>query len=413
MTLSRVLTTEEAPVWDRPDDWLDLPVVNVGDQKFVGLWAVYDNDSNHCSCIVNGNYTVDWGDGSAPQNVAAGVQADHNYVWTDLSSGTLTNEGFRQAIVTITPQAGQNLTVVNLYTRVAGSGNGACSGWLDIKMAGSLVTTFGLGTGVSTIIHRNLQHFEYVGPSSITAQTATFQQCTALKTITGTEWTALMTNLSSFFSGCLSLIEIPLLDTHSCSTFTSMFTGCASLREIPLLNTSAGTNFASMFSGCQQLEEIPLLDTHLSTTCANMFLNCTNLKIIPLLNTILCTNFSGMFNGCLSLKTVPVFNMAAATNVTTMFSNCASLAIVPAIALPATTGALTNMFAACTALGKILMTGIKNSINLPCRLSAAELDRVYTNLATVSGQTITVTGNPGTTGDTPSIAIAKGWTVTG
>ena len=42
------------------------------------------------------------------------------------------------------------------------------------------------------------------------------------------------------------------------------------------------------------------------------------------------------------------------------------------------------------------------------------LDAIYTNLASgVTAQTITVTGNWGVATDTPSIATAKGWTVTG
>lgn len=48
-----------------------------------------------------------------------------------------------------------------------------------------------------------------------------------------------------------------------------------------------------------------------------------------------------------------------------------------------------------------------------CKLSAAALNEIYTNLPTVVGQTITVSNNYGTTGDNPAIATAKGWTVTG
>jgi hypothetical protein len=49
----------------------------------------------------------------------------------------------------------------------------------------------------------------------------------------------------------------------------------------------------------------------------------------------------------------------------------------------------------------------------PGQLAAAQLDEIYTNLPTVTSKTITVSGNWGTAGDTPTIATAKGWTVTG
>lgn len=60
------------------------------------------------------------------------------------------------------------------------------------------------------------------------------------------------------------------------------------------------------------------------------------------------------------------------------------------------------------------MTGCGYSISYAgCALSAAALNEIYTNLGTVTGQTITVTGNYGISGDDPTIATAKGWTVTG
>jgi hypothetical protein len=48
-----------------------------------------------------------------------------------------------------------------------------------------------------------------------------------------------------------------------------------------------------------------------------------------------------------------------------------------------------------------------------CKLSATALNEIYTNLPTVTGQTITVTGNYGVATDNPAIATAKGWAVTG
>lgn len=46
-------------------------------------------------------------------------------------------------------------------------------------------------------------------------------------------------------------------------------------------------------------------------------------------------------------------------------------------------------------------------------LSAEALDQFYTDLAQTTSGIIFVTGNPGTTGDDPTIATAKGWTVYG
>ena len=61
------------PVWVRPSDWLPLPAP--GPETFIGLLAVTNDDSNYIALNFAGNYTVDWGDGGAPENVASGVQA--------------------------------------------------------------------------------------------------------------------------------------------------------------------------------------------------------------------------------------------------------------------------------------------------------------------------------------------------
>jgi hypothetical protein len=71
------------------------------------------------------------------------------------------------------------------------------------------------------------------------------------------------------------------------------------------------------------------------------------------------------------------------------------------------------MFINCRSLSKGAMSGTKETISYSaCKLSGTELDAIYTNLATVTSKTITVSNNWGTATDTPSIATAKGWTVT-
>jgi hypothetical protein len=68
-----------------------------------------------------------------------------------------------------------------------------------------------------------------------------------------------------------------------------------------------------------------------------------------------------------------------------------------------------------SSLGSFKATGINKNINVSSgKLSATELNEIYTNLASgVSSKTITVTGNWGTASDNPAIATAKGWSVTG
>ncbi len=110
--LIKIPSSNFSDTWIRPSDWLTMPTMTSADEKVALLAAVYDNDSNFVAVLCSGNYTVDWGDGTI-DNVAAGVKAEHVYTYSTLSSIVCT-EGYKMAIITITPQSGQSLTSVDL-----------------------------------------------------------------------------------------------------------------------------------------------------------------------------------------------------------------------------------------------------------------------------------------------------------
>ena len=324
--------------WVRPADWLPLPAVTESDQKFVGLHAVYPENANFVALSANGAYTVDWGDGTTT-NYAAGVVAQRNIDYNAaVLVGSECSRGYRQAIITVTPQSGQSLTSMSLAAKHSQTGLQAyTTGWLDC--AASLHGTGTLSLYSSTIGHRKLERFQLL--------------------------------------------------TNSTVDFSNMFTNCSSLQSVPLLNTAAGTSFASMFYGCSSLQSIPLLNTAAGTSFTSMFYGCPSLQSIPLINTAAGTSFTSMFNGCSSLQSIPLLNTAAGTSFASMFYGCSSLE-----------------------KGALVGTGVNISYN-GAKLSATELNAIYTNLRTVTSKTITVTNNWGTAADDPSIATAKGWTVTG
>ena len=115
------------------------------------------------------------------------------------------------------------------------------------------------------------------------------------------------------------------------------------------------------------------------------------------------------------IKRVTIIGTPPMTGPTYMFANCYELRSIVGTEWADGISDFTGMFYNCYSLAVGALSGTQYAISYAsCVLSAAELDSIYTNLGTAAGaQTITVTGNYGTTGDTPSIATAKGWTVTG
>jgi hypothetical protein len=100
-----------------------------------------------------------------------------------------------------------------------------------------------------------------------------------------------------------------------------------------------------------------------------------------------------------------------------MFNGCNSLTSVPAIVTTAVTNSanFNNMFATCNSLSRIQAKDFHWTFSVSnCKLSAAALGEIYTNLPRVTtSQTITVTGNwgLGTSTSKTSLSLTEGATV--
>jgi surface protein len=262
--------------WVRPADWLALPEVGETEQKFVGLYAVTNDDSNILALSAEGAYTVDWGDGSSPENFASGVQAKHAYDYSAISGDTLSSRGYKQVIVTLTPQAENNLTQLKLQERPSEYGAQRRNhAWLDITVGSPELTTFLLANTASPA--------NYI-------------------LVIKTDW-----------------LEQVTIRSHAMTLMDGMFSECHSLQSVPLFNTSSVTLMEAMFRSCYALQSVPLFDTFSVTAMGTMFSDCYALQSVPLFNTSSVTNMSETFSYCYSLQSVPLFDTSGVTNMSGMF----------------------------------------------------------------------------------------------
>jgi hypothetical protein len=451
-------STSSGVTWTRPTDWLTMPTPSA--QEVVGLMAVYDDGSNYVAIQCTGAYTVDWGDGTVT-NYATNAVASYQHTFSSLSSTTLTSKGFRQALVRITPQSGQNLTLVSFGVQNATlAKNGFGVGWLefDIRTPNCLPSFGGSGAVVryarlekitirqmSTTnpsnLFNNLYSLKsvYIEPSETNGCTLfnnMFLNCYSLEEVNAFD-TSTATNVNSMFDSCYSLVTAPLLNCSASTNALGMFQNCYSLANVPaitlgtdasqlfsnclsletigLMVTTNVTNFTSMFNTCRSLKSISLINTSAGTNFTSMFASCNSLLEIPLLNTVASTNLTGMFNGAQAIMYIPALNTANVTTVSSTFNNCLNLRELPALSLPVCT-VFTSWLGTNTTLAK---SGVIN----PTRghsysgmsLSQANIVTIFNNLGTASGaQTITVSSNPGYAGLTAGerlIATLKGWTI--
>jgi len=457
----RTLGTAAAP-WVRNPSWRALTAVGDSEQRFRGLVAVFPQ-SSYLALSAAGNYTVDWGDGSS-DNVNSGVTANKLYDFNDVDLDntnapvTLTDAGdlvertahgysngmevrfynivsttglteaqtyyvinatannfqvttkvgdatqivalttngsatllpYKQAIVTVTPNGG-TLTSININVKNTTSGLQTYeAGWLDIEVGSPNFTSITLGG--SNVRFAMLERAAVRSIGSIT-------------------------NLGSLFANFIKLQSVVLNDTAAVTNWSGTFTNCFALVTVPLFNTSAATNMINTFNTCLSLTSVPLFNTAAVTSTIGMFFQCTSLPGVPLFNTAAVTSMDDMFRACTSLATIPLFNTAAVTSISGMFRDCVSLSSVPAlnVSTVSSSGNFSNMFNGCYSLSRIQAANFNYTFSVAsCKLGATELNEIYTNLPTVATtQTITVTGNYGTAGATPSIAEDKGWTVAG
>lgn len=349
--------------WVRPSDWLTMPSITSADHKINILIAVYEQGSNFCSFNCAGNYTVDWGDGVV-ENISSGVQSNHEYSYAALS-GTDSSLGYRQAIATITPQSGQNLTTVNLkaiHPSLTASANTTFAApYLEIQLALPSATSITLG-GITAPIPRSLQSCVIKNAASLNTMSSLFYGCICLENLDLSGIGENVTNLTEAFRECNLLQSVPLFNTSRVTTFSTAFFNCSKLKSVPLFNTSLVTSFASAFGSCFDLRVIPLFNTINVTSFSNTFLRCHSLKTVPLFNTRSVTTFANCFQECRSLETIPLWNTSSATSFNSMFLSCTSLKKVP---LLDTSNALTaaNMFDTCVSLKNVPLFDLRKVSN--------------------------------------------------
>ena len=444
--------------WTRPSGWLDYDEPGADEEKLIGIAAVLEDAagvSNIYSlrCTVTGGYTVDWGDGSAPENVASNVVAEHTYDWDDLDvSSEYTQNGLtvRQALVTVTPQGANGFSYFDLIYPYTGytSGTYLVARWLEWTIASPTMQRCRFSYWVANYVTAIwLEHVKILC-TNLDSCYYMFHSCWNLRYV---DWfdTSQVTSMAAMFYSCRALEWIPELDTHLVTTMYYMFSQCWNIRELPDSFTfPVCTNFDYFTYYCPQLRRYPAHYTFPAMTdCYGMVRNCFGLLEAPDLGSFAfaADEFKDHFYNCQSLQSLPstVYDTSSVTDFTEAFYACYGLSALPLYdtslvtkfyrAVYATRGisyipawdmraasSLANMyqcFYANRGLAWADVWGCTYGMDFShCNLSREAIMNIIANAGTAAGgaQNLTVTGNPGasdiTAGD-QATAAAKGWTI--
>lgn len=275
----------------RNPELLELPTLVDGDEEILILQKVFEQGENWLVVQIQGDYEVDWGDGDVTTH-SSGSKAYKSVNWSGVSSSTLTSGGYRQSIVRITPQAGQQLTLFNGVQPITEDPQIPNSSAVSVKMAGQNFTT--MASAFQSFV--NLQDFEFVGSNN-------FNQ------------------INNMFTNCYNLRKVYQLDTSSAVSMSQLFNGCFNLLEVPQLNLDNCTNLISGFYNCTNLTYIPTIDLSNSplTSLSSSFRNCIKISKLPVKNTEKITNFTYAFSGLENITSIEGISFTAATNLNSTF----------------------------------------------------------------------------------------------
>ena len=407
--------------WVRPADWPAMPASAANTIHI--LAAVSDHASNLAAMrisVSSGTWSIDWGDGVTNSGIASNTTQEHAYDFSDGDLPAVTSRGYKVAVITITTSGG-NITTFNPSLPPTGT-TAHTPPWLEMQINAPAVTAF--TTIQNQCVPRLCEHINFVATGAVTS--LTLSNLTRLEKLS--YHSGFLSNLTSLFNSFINCSNLRRLDLSGLSTgitsMSSAFGGCAALTDLTFPTGTLGSSLTDMtnaFSGCTRLRSITLPSGALSnvTAASGAFANCVSLRqmVFPSGALAAATNLSSAFNNCASLRYAEFASgLAAVTNIATLFNGCISLQHIKfgSGGFGSLSSATTNLFNGCAGLARIENCAIPLTFSLQnCRLGAVALDEVYSALPTVSSQTVTVSGNHGTSGDTPSIATGKGWAVTG
>lgn len=355
-----------AAPWTRNPSWLTLPVVSDTDEKFVGLHAVWP--ANIWAAVrCQGDYTVDWGDGSVI-NYSSNVLADHYYDSTNpllantnapvtlvdagdlvertfhgytnnttvrffnITGTTGLNEGVEYYVINATANNFQvSNTILGSAVTLTGNGSAALLPYeqaivIITPQVGSNITLFDMGVRyANSNISASANLFSGYSTGWLDIDMSLPSLTSTGLRISTNNW--VFTDEDEYYLRYDNLERAVIRNTGNLTTAQSLFDGMKNIRVVELPTTSNIANLNFTFYNCYSLSNVNLFDTSKATSMYYMMNSCFNLRQLPLFNTSNVTSFSSAFEACTSLKEFPPLNtvngkffsgMFTSTNLTTI-----------------------------------------------------------------------------------------------
>jgi hypothetical protein len=362
--------------WARPVDWIAIPTLSALDERFCGVYAVYENAYNRLAITAtNLAANIDYGDGTSV--VSNGSQQLKVYDYAALS-GTVYQDAqgfdYKMVLVDITRVGG---AITSLSFTVSSAINYLSAvNFLDINCSLPSATTLNLSTSIGASGHG----------MGLVQRVRVWDRPAAH-------------SVSQFTLGMHSLrvFEYPYNKALSLANVLNGTTGSIdNTGNIANTGTSLGQSFLNA-----RIKKIGNITANSVTTALNMAYLADSLQEVGDISLNSATTIESIFNGCLSLVKVGTIAIPICTTLTQAFNQCSNLREVAFIDCAAVT-TTTSMYASCTMLYACHMPNLTRGVSFVGTAMGnygmdifANGNGVLNGVGTAAGlQNITVTGTP-------------------
>lgn len=373
--------------WERPAGWLPMPNITASDNKFAGLYAVWeeDVDNNTITIDVGAGLTINYGDGTVISSIAG--TNTHNYDYATISGAVLVSSYGRNYKMVMVEVDLTGVITMSLNQIISGRPNRP-TGWLDILASGSnlrIINISGLGFA------KYLERFRVLNMSA-----------------TGVNVSSAFANLSS-----IRVVDYPLLTNGI--AFNGTFLNSSDIRDSngnPLNITGASGFDFRTFATTSGLTKIGNIDYPTATLSApnGSFVN-SQIQEIGNINMPSMTSFLTFLSFCQIKKIGTITVTTALVNISQMLRTCRNIREVVFIGDMSGVTNTFNAFENTNSLTRLILPNITVGFDIRAsRVTGTNLQDLFTSLGTAAGaQTITLPNF--TSAEDTTIATGKGYTI--
>jgi surface protein len=311
--------------YQHPSDWVTVPAMGSTEVAYFVV-AVDDVSHNKVNItfdthVSNDTFDVDWGDGTTSTNVlhsAGGTVHDYDY---STLSATVTSEGFKTALITVTPSSGNTGTFRTLDISKGGLTDREfwrVSNFLEVHCNLPDIEHFYQASNSTK--HRRMRYINVKSYDVSEVHIGSYMSSLEFVDLPWQPTSDTITTVAQAFAFCHNLKRAPYFDTSGVTDASEMFINCGSLNDIPDYDMSSATDTELMFAGCESLEAIPNLKLGSVTTMSQFADGATSLKVVPQLDTSTVTNMNKAFKDT-AITEFPNLNVGLVTNFQSTWEN--------------------------------------------------------------------------------------------